>query len=135
VATIRKEIEIERSEEFVWNAIRDVGNIHKRLVRGFVVDCKLEGDWRTVTFANGMVVRELIVSIDDQTRRHAWAAQSEPLTHYNASVQVFANGEGKSRVIWIADLMPNEAAESIEQMIQQGLEAMKRTLEHANLDR
>jgi Polyketide cyclase / dehydrase and lipid transport len=129
VATIHKEIGIDRGQEFVWDAIRDVGNIHKRLVRGFVVDCRLEGDWRTVTFANGMVVRELIVSVDDQNRRHSWAAQGEPLTHYNASVQVFADGEGKSRVVWIADLMPNEAAESIGQMIRQGLEAMKRTLE------
>lgn len=129
MATIRKEIEIDRSGEFVWDAIRDVGQIHKRLVRGFVVDCQLEGEWRTVTFANGMVVRELIVSVDDQNRRHSWAAQGEPLTHYNASVQVFADGKDKSRVVWIADLMPNEAAERIGQMIQQGLEAMKRTLE------
>jgi hypothetical protein len=129
VATIRKEIEIHRSGEFVWDAIRDVGNIHKRLVPGFVVDCKLEGDWRTVTFGNGMVVRELIVSVDDKARRHSWAAQGEPLTHYNASAQVFADGENKCRVVWIADLMPNEAAEPIGQMIQQGLETMKRTLE------
>ena len=129
MATIRKEIEIHRSAEFVWDAIRDVGNIHKRLVRGFVIDCQLEDDWRTITFANGMVVRELIVSVDDQNRRCAWAAQGEPLTHYNASVQVFADGEGKCRVLWIADLMPNEAAEPIGQMIQEGLEAMTRTLE------
>jgi len=129
VATIRKEIEIARSGEFVWDAIRDVGNIHKRLVPGFVVDCKLEGDWRTVTFGNGMVARELIVSVDDQTRRHSWAAQGAPLTHYTASVQVFADGEDKCRVVWIADLMPNGAAEPIGQMIQQGLETMKRTLE------
>lgn len=60
-AAIHKEIEIQRSKEFVWDAIRDVGSIHKRLVPGFVVDCVLDGDWRTVTFANGMVVRELIV--------------------------------------------------------------------------
>lgn len=131
MATIRKEIEIGRNEEFVWDAIRDVENIHKRLVPGFVVDCKLEGDWRTVTFGNGMVVRELIVSVDDKTRRHSWAAQGELLTHYNASVQVFANGEDKCRVVWIADLMPNEAAEPIGEMIQLGLETMKRTLESA----
>ena len=131
MATIHKEIEIDQSEEFVWDAIRDVGNIHKRLVPGFVVDCRLEGDWRTVTFANGMVVRELIVSVDDKTRRHSWAAQSELLTHYNASVQVFRNGDNKCRVVWIADLMPNEAAEPIGNMIQQGLETMKRTLEGA----
>lgn len=129
MATIHKEIEIDRSEEFVWDAIRDVGNIHKRLVPGFVIDCKLEGDWRTVTFGNGMVVRELIVSVDDQNHRHSWAAQGELLTHYNASVQVFPKGDNKCRVVWIADLMPNEAAEAIGNMIQQGLEAMKRTLE------
>jgi len=132
VATIHKEIEIDRSGEFVWDAIRDVGNIHKRLVPGFVVDCKLEGDWRTVTFGNGMVVRELIVSVDDETRRHSWAAEGGQLTHYNASLQVFSNGNEKSRVVWIADLMPNEAAEPIGQMIQQGLETMKRTLEKRN---
>ena len=129
MATIQKEIAIERSKEFVWDAIRDVGAIHKRLVPGFVVGCKLEGDWRTVTFANGMVVRELIVAIEDRICRHAWSARGAPLTHHNASVQVFADGDDKCRVVWIADLMPNEVVETIAEMIQQGLSRMKRTLE------
>jgi hypothetical protein len=129
MATIRKEIEIERSKEFVWAAIRDVGAIHKRLVPGFVVDCKLEGDWRMVTFANGLIVRELIVNVDDETCRHSWSARGEPLTHHNASIQVFANGHNRCRVVWIADLMPNEIAETIEKMIQQGLNTMKQALE------
>ena len=129
MATIQKEIAIERSKEFVWDAIRDVGAIHKRLVPGFVVDCKLEGDWRTVTFANGMVVRELIVAVDDKTCRHAWSARGAPLTHHNASVQVFADGDDKCRIVWIADLMPNEVAETIAEMIQQGLSRMRGTLE------
>ena len=38
MATIQKAIAIERSKELVWDAIRDVGAIHKRLVPGFVVD-------------------------------------------------------------------------------------------------
>lgn len=129
MATIQKEIAIERSQEFVWDAIRDVGAIHKRLVPDFVVDCRLEGDWRTVTFANGMVVHELIVAIDDKTCRHAWSARGEPLTHHNASVQVFSDGNDKCRIVWIADLMPNEVAEAISEMIQQGLNRMKQTLE------
>ena len=65
MASIRKEIVIEVSPENVWTAVRDVGAIHVRLVRGFVVDCRLEGDARIVTFANGLVVRELIVDVDD----------------------------------------------------------------------
>jgi Polyketide cyclase / dehydrase and lipid transport len=129
MATIHKEIEIDRSPEFVWDAIRDVGAIHKRLVPGFVVDCKLEGDWRTVTFANGAVVRELIVSVDDKTFRHSWSAQADFLTHYNASLEVFPLGDRKSRVVWIADLMPNEVAGTVTEMIQQGLVTMKQTLE------
>ena len=129
MATIQKEIAIERNKDTVWDAVRDVGSIHKRLVPGFVVDCKLEGDWRTVTFANGMVVRELIVAVDDRSCRHAWSARGAPLTHHNASVQVFADGDDKCRVVWIADLMPNEVAETIAEMIQQGLSRMKQTLE------
>ena len=90
MAAIHKEIEIERSKELVWDAIRDVGAIHRRLVPGFVVDCKLEGDSRIVTFANGMVARELIVDVDDEACRHSWSARGEPLTHHNASLQVFS---------------------------------------------
>src|SRR5262245_50272337 len=129
MATIHQEIEIQRSRESVWDAIRDVGAIHKRLVPGFVVDCKLEGDWREVTFANGFVARELIVDVDDKTFRHSWSAHSERLTHHNASAQVFAEGDNRCRVVWIADVMPNEAAPTMAGMIEQGLNAMKQNLE------
>ena len=134
MATIRQEIKIDRSTEFVWNAIRDVGAIHRRLVPGFVVNCKLEGDWRTVTFRNGLVVRELIVSVDDKTCRHSWSARGGTLIHHNASVQVIADGGYQCRVIWIADLMPNEAADAISEMIEQALKTMKQTLESGSTD-
>lgn len=130
MATIHKEIEIGRSTEFVWDAIRDVGAIHKRLVPGFAVDCKLEGDARVVTFANGMVARELIVSVDDEMRRHSWSVRVENLVHHNASIQVFPMGHNKCRAVWIADLLPNEAAPAIREMIQQALETMRQTLEN-----
>jgi Polyketide cyclase / dehydrase and lipid transport len=135
MATIHKEIEIERDRGFVWDAIRDVGAIHKRLAPGFVVNCKLEGDSRIVTFANGMVVRELIVDVDDKTCRHSWSARSEPLTHHNASLQVFSDGQDKCRVVWIADLLPNEVAGTVGEMIQHGLNTMKETLERSPTDR
>lgn len=129
MATIRREIGIECNKGFVWDAIRDVGAIHKRLVPGFVVDCKLEADSRIVTFANGMVVRELIVDVDDKSCRHAWSARGEPLTHHNASLQVFSDGQDRCRVVWIADLLPNEVAATVDEMIQHALNTMKKTLE------
>src|SRR5215510_13713081 len=120
MASIHKEIAIERSKEFVWDAIRDVGAIHRRLVPGFVVDCRLEGDSRYLTFGNGIQIREIIVDVDDRRMRHAWSARGEPFTHHSASIQVFAEGDG-SRLVWIADVMPHEIAGAIGEMIEQGL--------------
>ena len=132
MASIRREIVVEARPEQVWAAVRDVGAPHKRLAPGFVVDTRLEGDARIVTFANGLVARELIVDVDDGARRLVWAVVGSPrLTHHNASLQVFAEDERRSRVVWIADLLPSEAAPVIAGMIDQGMAIMKPTLEKA----
>jgi Polyketide cyclase / dehydrase and lipid transport len=129
--TIHKKIEIEQSKEFVWDAIRDVGSIHRRLVPGFVVDCRLEVDSRIVTFQNGMVVRELIVDVNDAICRHSWSARGRPFTHHNAAIQVFAISDDRCRVVWTADFLPQEVGPAIDEMIQQALSTMKKTLEAA----
>ncbi len=134
MACIRKEILIEARPEDVWAAVRDVGAVHKRLAPGFVVDTRLDGDARVVTFANGMVVRELIVDIDDAARRFAWAAVGGRLTHHNASMQVFADGEGRSRLVWIADLLPNNLEGYIRTLIEQGAGVVKETLDRRAVD-
>jgi carbon monoxide dehydrogenase subunit G len=131
MASIRKEISIAVPPEQLWDAMRDLGALHTRLVAGFVVDCRLEGESRTVTFANGMVATELIVDLNDADRRVAWSAAGGRLTHHNASAQVFDDADGNSRVVWIADLLPHEMAPAIAGMIEQGLAAMKQTLEKA----
>jgi hypothetical protein len=129
MASIHREIQVCRSREDVWDAVRDVGSIHRRLVPGFVVDCRLEGESRYLTFGNGMTIREIIVDVDDRAFRHSWSARGEPFTHHNASLQVFAEDENTSRLVWIADLLPNEIADAIADMIEQGLRTMKTTLE------
>ena len=132
MASIRREIRIDAAPERVWDAVRDIGNIHKRLVPGFVADCRMEGDdARIVTFGNGLVVKELIVDRDDAARRLCWSAKSERMTHHNASMQVFADGESGTKAVWVADLLPNEAAPAIGAMIDQGMGVMKKTLERA----
>src|SRR6266446_533594 len=107
MASIRKEIPLESSADNVWAAVRDVGALHQRLVPGFVTDTRLEEGARIVTFGNGMVVRELIVDLDDQARRLVWSARGR-LTHHNASAQVFAEGERRAKLVWTADVLPNE---------------------------
>ena len=129
MASIHREIQVEVPAERVWDAIRDVGAIHTRLAPGFVVDTRLEAGARVVTFGSGVVARELIVDVDDDARRLVWAVVGGKMTHHNASLQVSADGEGRSRVVWIADLLPNELAGYIAGMIEQGMAVMKKTLE------
>ena len=129
MASIHREVVIEAPPEAVWDALRDVGAIHRRLAPGFVTDVRLEDGARVVTFGNGMTARELIVDIDDQARRLVWSVVGGQMTHHNASAQVCGDGQGRSRFVWIADLLPHELAPAIAQMIDQGLAVIKRTLE------
>ena len=129
MASIRREMLVEARAQDVWDAIRDVGAIHTRLAPGFVVDTRLEEGARVVTFGNGLVARELIVDVNDEARRLAWSVVGGQLSHHNASLQVFPDGEKRSRVVWIADLLPNELAGTIAGMIDQGMAVMKKTLE------
>jgi len=129
MGSIRRQIVTSAKPEAVWDAIRDIGALHTRLVPGFVIDTKLEPGARVVTFGNGMVVKEPIVDIDDREKRLVWGAIGGPLTHYNGSVQVFPEGQFQSRVVWTADFLPHEAADQLRTMIEQGLAVMKKTLD------
>jgi carbon monoxide dehydrogenase subunit G len=129
MASIHKSTSINKPAASVWDAMRDVGALHTRLVVGFVIDCKLEGRVREVTFANGMKAKETIIAVDDERKRVAWSAAGGTLTHYNASAQVFPQTDTSCEVRWIADLLPDEMAPAIAGMIDQGLAAMKRTQE------
>ena len=129
MASIRREIVTKARPDDVWAALRDIGALHTRLVPGFVKDTKVEGESRIVTFSNGMVVRELIVDVNDEQRRGVWSAVGGALTHHNGSAQVFPEDGGKSRVVWIADLLPHEMAGPISSLMDEGMKAMKAALD------
>ena len=129
MATIRNEVLIEAPAEAVWDAMRDFGAVHERVVPGFVTACKLEGDTRVLTFANGLVARERLVDLDDEARRLVYAIPEGLAEHYNAQVEVVADGAGRCRVIWVIDLLPNELAPQVRAMTHDGVIAMKRALD------
>jgi carbon monoxide dehydrogenase subunit G len=128
MATLHASASIAAAPEEIWDAARDVGALHTRLVPGFVVDTKLDGAVRVVTFGNGVSVHEPIVSIDDERRRLAWSSVGGKTTHYNAVLEIVPEGSG-SRVTWTIDLLPDELAPMIEGMQKQGLAVMKQTFE------
>jgi carbon monoxide dehydrogenase subunit G len=129
MASITKEVSVNVPADEVWEVVRDVGAAHIRLFPGILTDCHMDGDARVVTFANGLVARELIVDLDDVQRRFVYASVGGRATHHNASLQVFADGEGRSRVVWITDLLPNEVVSAIRDLVERGSSIMKQTLE------
>jgi hypothetical protein len=132
MASIHKEVLIDARPEQIWDAIRDLGAIHTRLAKQFVLDTRLDGDSRLVTFAGGTVVRERFVDVDNRARRLAYSVVEWRATHHNASLQVFDDGDNRSRVVWIADLLPDDLADFVSGMMDQGCAAMKRTLEESS---
>lgn len=128
MASIHKDIPLDAHPDDVWAAVRDFGAVHTRLAPGFVTDARLDGGARIVTFANGNVARELLVDCDDARRRLVYAITNERVSHYNASVQVLADGPTKSRLIWIVDVLPNAIAPYIGSQMDLGALAMQTTL-------
>ena len=91
-----------------------------------MTDTKLDGDARIVTFANGTVARELLVDCDEARRRLVYAIVSERVKQHSASVQVFADGDARSRLVWIADVLPNEIAPYIDAQMDLGVPRCRR---------
>jgi carbon monoxide dehydrogenase subunit G len=131
MASVRRETLIEARPDDVWAAVADFGAVHQRLVPGFVVECRLDGDDRVVTFFNGAVARETLVDSDGEQRRLVWSVTESRigLTHHNASAQVFEEPSGATRFVWVADVLPHEAAVPLGQMMDRGIEVLKQTLE------
>jgi Polyketide cyclase / dehydrase and lipid transport len=132
MATVRKSVLIERPASDVWDAVSDAGQLHTRVVPGMVTNTTLEdeGEVRIVTFANGIVLKEDMISNDAEAMRLAWSAQSDQWTHHNASLQIFAAGEGHSEAVWTADVLPHSVGPMMEQFLTAGLGAMKVHMEN-----
>ena len=126
MASITKDTPLAVNAATAWAALRDVGRPHL-VFRGVLTDARMEGDYRIVTFANGMVVRERIVDLDDTARRLAYTVVDGPFTHHHATFQVRAEPDGTSRLTWVADLLPDEVAPMVEELMDHGAVAAAAT--------
>ncbi len=126
MASIHNEIPLNAPARDVWDAVRDFGALPQRLAPGFVTDCRLDGDARIVTFANGMVARETLVDCNDARQRLVYAISNDRLKHYSASVQVIAEGERTCRLVWTIDMLPNELAAYVEGQTKEAVAAIHR---------
>lgn len=128
MASIRQEEIVRVSAEKAWAALSDVGMPHL-LFAGVLVDGHIRDDVRTVTFANGMIVRERIIDIDEKTKRVAYAVVGDLFEHHSASMQIVPDGAGRCRFVWISDFLPDERMEMVAPLVEQGSRALVCNLE------
>jgi hypothetical protein len=128
MATVRKEIRIARSAGEVWAVLKRFDKVHE-MAKGFVTATKMEGEAvRVVTFANGIEMREHLVTSDDAAMRLVYAIKDSPrFTHYSAAAQILADGDG-SRFVWTVDFLPDDMAPMQDAAMSAGAEAMRKAL-------
>lgn len=132
MASIRKQIHIDTEPAVAWAALREFGRLHERLAIGFAADTVLDGHDRIVTFVNGTVVRERLVDLDDAAARLAWSIIDGPYEHHNGVAQVLPDNNGGTLFTWTADLLPDKLGARTAELMELGLQAIKRTLEAAS---
>ena len=129
MASIHQEISVDVSADQAWAALRQVGQADA-LFAPVLNGCQLDGDNRIVKFANGMVLHERILDVDDRRRRVAYAAVDGPgMTYHHASMQIVEAGAGRSLFVWVTDFLPEDVRANLAQLIEQGTAALKRNLE------
>ncbi len=127
--SIRKEIQVDAPPQKVWDALRDFGALHERLVPGFVTDCRMDGEDRIVTFANGATYREVLIDLDDESCRLAWSIVDGPYEHHNGVAQVVSE-DGRCRFVWTTDLIAaDDVVAQTDEAMSMGIATVKKTLE------
>ena len=129
MAAIHIETRIRAPAEQVWKALAATGDAHLAFA-GVLTACKLESeDVRVATFANGMVVKERIASVEPQRMRIAYGVIESQFVYHSASMQLIARGDRECDFVWIADVLPHSAAASITPLMEAGAGALKKAME------
>ena len=131
MASIHQDIQVGVPPEQAWAAVRDFGAVHQRVAPGFVTATRLDGDDRVVTFFTGAEARERLVTVDDDRRRLVYTVVESQLglVHHQASVEVLdGDGAPGCRLVWTADVLPDEIAPVVGGLMEQGAAAIARAM-------
>jgi len=130
VATIHKTANIAVSTAKVWDRIAAVGELDKILPA--ILQCRLEGDTRHCTMADGAALEEQILSIDPALMRVAYTITKSPLPmdHHFSSMQVISE-DSHSRLEWFTDVKPDHLKTAVSEMLDQMLDLMVERLASA----
>jgi hypothetical protein len=126
MATIKREVALSMDADRAWQVVGVFGNAAD-VFAGALTACERSGDIRTVTFANGLRIKERLVALDPNERRFVYTVLDGPFTHHSASMQILATDNG-CKFVWISDFLPDEVAARILPLIEDGCRALQRNL-------
>lgn len=131
MASVTKSAILDATPAAVWDVIADFGAVHSRFAPGFVTDTRIvEPGVRLVTFADGASVRERLIGKDPERRRMAYAIEGR-FAHHSAAFEALPAEGGRTRLVWTADVLPEEAGAVLDQRMGDGMTAIVRTLSGA----
>ena len=120
MAVIHRTIDIEATPESTWAKIADLAGVHAMM--SFLTDARVEGDRRVCGLAMGGELSEIVLSVDDDLRRVAYAILDSPfgLDFHAASMVVTGSGE-TAQLVWTTDVKPDAAARQVGGLIDSEL--------------
>jgi len=128
MASAKAEASIDRSPNDVWNVLRDFGGLADYMPG--IDSCTVEGDVRTVG-TMGIVAKEQLRELDDDTRRISYSIIESPITNMTshlATVGVDAEGSG-THLTWTVEVEPDELLPIFRGMYEQTVVALKEKFE------
>ena len=125
MASIHLETELAIAPDKLWKNVRDVGAVSELL--NVITASSVDGDKCSCTMADGAVLAETILAVDDDNRRVAYTITESPfpIENHAASMQVLDAGKGRSTFRWITDVKPDALADGLAPMLAGAISGME----------
>jgi hypothetical protein len=127
MTSIYREVVLQTGAAKAWQALRDPLNL-TNVFAGVLTAVSFDGEVRTVTFANGNVAQERMVSVDDHRMRLAYTVCGERFSHHHSSIQIEPLSDSQCRFVWISDFLPDSLHAFVEPLVDAGCAAVARNL-------
>ena len=128
MATMRREVWVDRPADDVWRLVRDPAAVTAWFPG--MVDVVVDGARRVITLRSGLALQEDVVTTRDDLRRFQYRLLGPlPVTHHLASIDVIADGDDRCLVVYSTDVEPHALAYILDGAVGDALASLKTVVE------
>ena len=127
MATMRREIWIDRAADTVWAVVGDPAAVTRWFPHMDAVE--MDGDQRTITLASGLPLVEQ-VAVRHDLRRFQYRLEGPlPVEAHLATIDVIADGAARCLVVYSTDVVPHALAPVLDGAAGEALDSLKQLME------